>query len=92
MKKNKNKTLHRAKTYANLSLQFYKTKSGQGGFLITSNPDKDGRVVNPMDDYVFAKNLVESELVDLTTISFLCKFFRLVEAEIHEKFPRSKLI
>lgn len=65
-----------ARRYADLSLQFYRDKEGTPNFLITSNEQEEGKTFcTGVDSYIFARNLVNSNLICLSDLAFLCDFF-----------------
>lgn len=90
-KKKQNKKRHYPLREAELSLQFYRDKNGTGNFLITSNPEIEGKdFCSGMDAYIFARNLVGSPLVSFAELKFFCDFFDEVRKRLHEDTKQLK--
>jgi len=78
-----------ARRYADLSFQFYRDKEGTPNFLITRNESDDGRpFYTAIDTYIFAGDLVNSALINIKDLAFLCDFFEKARAEALKKFQR----
>jgi len=79
-----------AKPKALLSLQFYRDKDHTPNFLITSNPEQEGRdIFTGIDRLIFAQNLTESPLVSAGELIFLCDFFDAVRRELSRKIVKT---
>lgn len=63
----------RAKAHADLSLQFYKDKIGNGYFLVTTN--EYGHLFNPLDDLIFSKDFALCKNLSREEKLQVCKLF-----------------
>ncbi len=73
----------RAKQYADLSLQFSKDPNSTGVFTITTN--ECNNLLNPLDEYIFAKNFADYGGLTLEEKLRICKLFNLAEEKIKEQ-------
>lgn len=70
------KKIFKALLNAELSFQFYRDKMGTPNFLITCNPQKEGRDFHTgIDRIIFAENLINSGTCSVSELVFLCDFF-----------------
>lgn len=74
---------YRAKAYADLSLQFYKDRTGRGHFLVTKNACE--RLFNPIDDLVFADQFADIKELTKDEILKLCNIFVKVKKIIEDR-------
>lgn len=85
----KKKITYPARRDAELSFQFYRNKDGAPNFLLTSNPAVDGKdFCTGIDKLIFAENLVNSPLVSINEIAWLCDFFDRVRTEVKAKINK----
>lgn len=82
-KKSTPKNKFRAKAYADLSLQFYKDKKGDGYFLITTNECE--HLFNAIDDLIFSKDFAFCKNLSREEKLQVCKLF-IRAKEIIEEF------
>ena len=81
-----------ARPKAEFSLQFWRDKQGTPNFTITSNPTEEGKdFCTGIDEYIFARNLIESGQFSDTELNFLVRFFNKVKKEKEEREAKKKL-
>lgn len=86
----KAKKVYRAKSVAELSLQFYRDREGTPNFLITCNPSVEGKdFCTGIDVIIFAENLIDSGRCSVNELMFFCKMFDIVRAKLEAKVRRA---